>query len=77
MFCVAECFNRVITGTVGAIQVYTVGGVWAHLCTKCGWNTVNTHKIICNENFYCHAHGVNHTWQEAKNWYRDGLTIKP
>ena len=25
-----------------------IGGVWAHLGTEFGWNTVNTRKIICD-----------------------------
>ena len=53
-----------------------------HCGTKFGWNTINTRKVICGYSqritpICCHAHRVNRTWQEAKNWCRGGLTIKP
>jgi len=57
-------------------------GVMAHLGTKFGYNTINTRKVIRDyirkiTPICCHAHRVNHEWQEAENWYRDRLTIEP
>jgi len=58
------------------------GGVMAHIGTKFGYNTINTRKVICDylrqiTPICCHAHRVNHKWQEAENWYRGSLTIEP
>ena len=58
------------------------GGVMAHLGAKFGYNTINTRKLICDylrtiAPICCHAHRVNHGWQEAENWYRGRLTIGP
>jgi len=59
-----------------------IGGVRAHLGTNFGWNTVNTHKVICDDlqeiaPICCHAHRENREWHKYENWYRSGLTIKP
>jgi len=43
---------------------------------------IHTPEVIC---YYprkitpicCHAHKVNHEWQEAENWYSGRLTIDP
>ena len=57
-------------------------GVTVHLVTKFGWNTVNTHKVMCDYSWKitpicCHAHRLNHAYHEAENWYRGGLIIEP
>ena len=59
-----------------------IGGAKAHLGTKFGWNKVNTLKVMCDYSrkitpISCHTYRVNCKWQEAENWYRGGLTIKP
>ena len=56
-------------------------GITAHLGTKCGLNTVNTRKVMCDCSWKltpicCHAHRVNRGWHEAENQYRGGLTIE-
>jgi len=58
------------------------GGIMAHLGTKFGYNTINIHKVIRDylhkiTPICCHAHRVNHEWQEVENWYRGRLTIEP
>ena len=52
-------------------------GVMAHRGTKFGYNTINTRKVICDylQKTCCHAHRVNHKWQETESWYRGRLTI--
>ena len=67
---------------IGALKFGTQkGGVSAHIVTKFSWNTINTHKVICDYSrkitpMCCHAHRVNWTWQGAENWYRGRLTIE-
>ena len=56
--------------------------VMAHLGTKFGWNTVNTHKVMCDYSrkittICCHAHRINCAWHKAENWCRGGIAIKP
>jgi len=51
------------------------GGVRMHLGTKFGYNAINTREVICDYSrkitpICCHAHMVNHAWQEAESWYR-------
>jgi len=48
-------------------------GEMAHFGTKFGYNTINTCKVIHDylrkiTPICCHAHRVNHEWQEAENW---------
>jgi len=43
---------------------------------------INIRKVIPNysrkiTSICSHAHRVNHAWQEAENWFRGRLTIKP
>jgi len=71
------------TGYLIALKFGTQkGSVMAHLGTKFGYNTINTRKVIHDylrkiTPICCHAHRVNHEWQEAENLYRARLTIEP
>jgi len=71
------------TGYLIALKFGTQkGGVMAHLGTKFGYIMIHTRNVIRNylrkvTPICCHAHRVNHEWQEAENWYRGRVTIEP
>ena len=58
------------------------GGIKAHLCTNCGWNTINRQRVISDYSrkitpICCHAYRVNRLQEEAENRWVHGLTIEP
>ena len=69
--------SKVKTCNLNALKFGTqIGSVRAHLCTKFGWNTVNSRKVICDcsQKITPICYHANRTWHEAENWYRGGLT---
>jgi len=78
-----ESYHKVETDYPIALKFSTQkGGIRGHFGNKFGWNAINTRQVICDYSrniipIFCHAHRVNRTWQEAENWYRGRLTIKP
>ena len=50
-------------------------GVRAHLFIKLQLILVKLFATKLHQ--YYHTHKVNHTWQEAENWYRSRLIMEP
>ena len=58
------------------------GSIKAHLCTNCGWNTINRPRVISAYSrkitpICINAYRVNRLREEAENWWVNRLTIEP